>query len=149
MTTFAFEETIDMDRMDTESVALGAAASEAWTVKEVGKLVSLEAASADANYKLAAVDTDIEGFVSSVEAHTVNSGFSFGVVQKNGRLRAYNAGAGALAVGDFVIAAAQVAVGTAGIARVKAGAGTAFKWRVISLLGGAGAVASTVLIERV
>ncbi len=87
--------------------------------------------------------------MSSLEPFTVNSGFSFGVVQTNGRVRAYNADAGALAVGAYVINAAQVAVGTAGLLRVKAGAGTAFKWRVISLLGGSGAVASTVLIERV
>lgn len=145
-----FEERIDMRLMDTTQAALGAAAGEAWTVKEVGKLVTLEAGSTDDNYKLAAADDDIQGFVSSVEAHTVNSGFSFGVVQKNGRLRAVNANASAaLAVGDYVIAAAQTAVGTAGLAKVKAGAGSVFKWRVLSLMGGSGAVGATVLIEKV
>lgn len=146
---FNFNPQVDINKGDRVSACLGAAANEGWTAKEIGKLVALEAASTDSNYKLAAVDTDIEGFVVSVEAHTENGGFSFGTVQRDGRVKVVNASAGALAVGDFVINAAQTAVGTAGLGRVKAGAGTAFKWRVIDLQGGSGAVSSTVLIERI
>lgn len=149
MSKFAFNQQVDLDRADIISAALGAASGEAWATADIGKLVVLEASSLDANYKAITNGADIEAFIVSVEPVTVNSGFKFGSVQRNGRVWVKNADAGALAVGDFVVGAAQtVAVGTAGLSKVKKGAGVAFKWRVIALKVD-GAVGDDVLIERV
>jgi len=154
MATFRFEPKVDLDRADIIDCALGAAAGEAWGSNDIGKLVVLEAASADANYKAVVVDGEINGFIVSVEPFTVNDGFKFGSVQRNGRVWVINADAGALAVGDYVCAAAQtVAVGTAGKSKVKKASGATlealnFKWRVVRLAV-AGAVGDEVLIERV
>lgn len=142
-----FGEQVDIHKMDTTTAALGAVAGENWTVKEVGKCVSLEAASADCNYKLAANTDDIEAICTSVEPGTVNGGFSVGTVQKNGRARAVVTGA-PLAVKDQVVCAAQIAVGTVGLAQVKAGTGVIYKWRVLDLLGSNGGIGTTILIER-
>lgn len=149
MSKFAFNQQVDLDRADIISAALGAASGEAWATADIGKLVVLEASSLSANYKAITDGADIEAFIVSVEPVTVNSGFKFGSVQRNGRVWVKNADAGALAVGDFVVGAAQtVAVGTAGLSKVKKGAGVAFKWRVIALKVD-GAVGDDVLIERV
>jgi len=149
MSKFAFNKQVDLDRADIISAALGAAAGEAWGTADIGKLVVLEAGSVDANYKAIADGLDIEAFIISVEPVTVNSGFKFGSVQRNGRVWVVNADAGALAVGDYVVGAAQtVAIGTAGKSKVKKGAGVAFKWRVIALKVN-GAIGDEVLIERV
>lgn len=102
----------------------------------------------DNNYVLCEDGDDIEGTLVGVEAHTVNQGFGFGTVKVDGRVPAIVSG-GALAIGDYVVAAAQTAANTAGSLEVKAGAGAVFKWRVISNVSGAGAVGDTVLIERV
>jgi hypothetical protein len=153
-TSFKFEPIVDLDRSDIISCALGAAAGEGWDVDDVGKLVTLEAASADANYNAIADGGNIEGFITSVEAWTVNGGFKFGSIQRNGRVWVINADAGALAVGDYVCGATQtVATGTAGKSKVKKATGATlealnFKWRVIRLAV-AGAIGDEVLIERV
>ena len=154
MATFRFEPKVDLDRADIIDCALGAAAGEAWGSNDIGKLVYLEAASADANYQAIADATEINGFIVSVEPFTVNDGFKFGSIQRNGRVWVVNADAGALAVGDYVQGAAQtVAVGTAGKSKVKKATGATlealnFKWRVIRLATN-GAVGTEVLIERV
>ena len=149
MSKFAFNKQVDLDRADIISAALGAAAGEAWATADIGKLVVLEAGSLDANYKAIGDGLDIEAHIISVEPVTVNSGFKFGSVQRNGRAWAINADVAAMAVGDFVVGAAQtVATGTAGLSKIKKGAGVAFKWRVIALKV-AGAVGDEVLIERV
>ncbi len=149
MSKFTFKEKVDLDRADIASAAIGAAAGEAWSTNDIGKLLMLEASSTDANYKAITNGSDIEGFLVSIEPVTVNTGFKFGSVQRNGRVWVINADAGAVAVGDYVIGAAQtVAVGTAGKSKVKKGAGTAFHWRVIAL-GVDGAIGDSVLIERV
>ena len=155
MATFRFEPKVDLDRADIVDCALGAAAGEAWGSNDIGKLVCLEAGSADANYKAIDSTNEINGFIVSVEPFTVNDGFKFGSIQRNGRVWVVNADAGALAVGDYVVGAAQtVAVGTAGKSKVKKPADAAafaalgFKWRVIRLASN-GAVGTEVLIERV
>lgn len=146
MSEFTFHEAVDLDRADTTSAALGAAALEGWKDVDKGKLVKLGVAQ---NYQLVAEDDEIEGFVVAVEPNTVNDGFSFGTVQRNGRFRAINEDAIALAIGDHVIAGPQVAIGTAGLAQVKTGAPTDFKWRVIRFISGTGAQGEEVLCERV
>lgn len=149
MATFKFNQQVDLDRADIVSGALGAAAGAAYSTADIGKFVKLEATSSDANFVAVEDGNDLEAHIVSVEPYTVNNGFKFGSVQKNGRAWVINADAGAVAVGDFVVAAAQtVAIGTAGLTKVKKGAGVAFKWRVIALKV-AGAVGDEVLIERV
>ncbi len=149
MAKFKFNQKVDLDRADITDAAIGAAAGEAWSSNDIGKLLKIEASSVDANYTAIADGNDIEGFLVSVEAVTVNDGFKFGSVQRNGRVWVINADAGAMVVGDFVVGATQtVAIGTAGKSKVKKGAGVAFKWRVIALKV-AGAVGDEVLIERV
>ncbi|EOV8094037.1 TPA: hypothetical protein NGR52_004192 [Vibrio parahaemolyticus] len=95
---------------------------------------------------LCADGDEIVGVVESVEPYT-NDGHSVGTVKKSGRAKVKNAGAGALAVGDLVVAAAQPALGTAGTA-VKGGAPATYKWAVVWLETD-GSVGSDVIIERV
>lgn len=140
------------------SAALGVNAAGKLTDYDLGKAVKLIA---DSTYGLCANGDDIEGQLVSVEPVTVNDGFGFGTIQVAERLVAKNSGGAAIAVGAEVIAAAQPAVGTAITAvssgtqtgirpmPVKSGTGAIFKWRVISLLGGAGAVGTPILIEKI
>lgn len=135
-------------------------------VNPAGKLTSLDAFklvklnAATGSYVLAASGEDIEGQLVAVEPNTVNDGFGFGTVQQRGTTTVTVEG-GTLAVGAYVVCGTAVAVGTA-VAyvtsgpqtnvvapKVIAGNGTIFRWRVCSLLGGAGTVGTTVLIERV
>lgn len=155
---FTFGVLVNMSEDSIISAALGANAAGKLTDKDIGKAVKL---AGDSRYEVCADGNDIEGIVAAIEPHTVNAGLGFGSVQTQGRVVASNAGAAPIAVGAYVVAAAQPAVGTE-IALlttgtqtgtrpvpVKAGAGTVFKWRVIALLGGAGAVGTPILIERV
>ena len=131
-----------------DSVALGTA-GQAWTAAaEAGKVVKLAAAD---NYVPVSDADDIEGIVRTVEPGTVNSGFCYGSIQTGGRALAV-VGAGTVAVGAFVVAGTQAALGTANTDNkpvVKAGAGVAFKWRCVSIVTGTGAVGDTIVIERV
>lgn len=146
MATFKFGQQVDLDRADIQSAALGAAPGDAYTsATDVGKIVKMGTAS---NYLLCGDGDDIEGHIVSVEAQTVNQGFKFGSVQRNGRVWVIATG-GTLAIGAYVVAAAQVnAPGAAGKSNVKAGAGVAYKWRVIAHATN-GAAGTEVLIERV
>ncbi len=141
-----------------QSAALGVNPAGKLTDLDIGKAVKLIA---DSTYGLCADGNDIEGILFAVAPHTVNSGYGFGTVQTKERIIGINKGVGVIAVGAFAVAAAQPAVGTtiteitsgtqSGVrpTHIKEGAGTLYKWRVISHLGGAGAVDSTVLLERV
>jgi hypothetical protein len=149
MADFAFGVTVDLDRADIISTPLGAAAGEAWaSASDIGKGVKL-GAEAGGNYVALADDDDIEGFILTVEAHTVNDGFKFGSVQRNGRVVVRNDATGVLAVGDLVVSAIPVAAGTSGKMKVKGGTPALFNWRVVSTLDGAGAINTDVLIERI
>lgn len=139
---------------------------------DAGKLVKLVAKS---EYGLCALGDPIEGQVISVELASVNGkkvgsieGTCAGdiiVVTANG-LQA-TPGVGTIAVGDYVVAAAQVAIGTSGSPLVVkataqptatpadfAGVAAATKtllhpWRVISLgTAGTGAVGTDIAIQR-
>lgn len=158
MTDFTFQPVVPLPDDATQSAALGVNAAGKLTDKDIGKAVKLIG---DSRYGVVADGDDIEAVLISVEPVTVQNGLGFGTIQTKERIVAQNKGAGAIAVGAYVVAAAQPAVGTeialltsgtqTGVrpTPVKAGAGTQFKWRVVSLLGGAGAVDSTILIERV
>jgi hypothetical protein len=158
MTTFAFGENVTDAIKDTVSAALGASASSSIGQNDLNKAYKMGTAQ---NYVPCANGDPIEGFVNAVEPFTVNNLFSFGAVQRRGRKTVQNGAAQAqLAVGDFVVAFTQLAIGTAGYAQVKKATATAaaddgalsnagvYAWRVIRILSGNGSAADLVLVER-
>ena len=159
MTTFAFGENVTDAIKDTVSAALGAAASSGIGQNDLNKAYKMGTLQ---NYVPCADGDPIEGFLNSVEPITVNDLFSFGSIQRRGRKTVQNgAGQAALAVGDYVVAFTQPAIGTAGYAQVKKATATAavddgamfqsglYAWRVIRILSGTGVAGDTVLVERV
>lgn len=148
MTTFAFSELVNAPLADVVDAALGANSSGKFNAKDIGKCVKMGASQ---NYVLATGGDEIEGFVATIADFTVNSGFSFGSVQRNKRFIAEvgaNQGATAMAVLDLVVADTQVALGTAGAPKVKTGSPTTYKWRVIRRYGD-GTAGTKVLLERI
>ena len=145
MTNFAFTELVPNK---FKSTALGATGANEFSTEDVNKAVKLGTAN---NYLICAGGDEIEGFVGSVEAFTVNDGFSFGGVQEEGRrtVKVGPAQVGSVAVGDLVVADVQTALGTADYATVKTGAPTSFKWRCINIISGTGAAGDLILLERI
>ena len=148
MTDFVFTELVPNK---LESAALGANSSGKFADADLNKAVKLGTAN---NYVLCTGGDFIDGFVKAIEPFTVNDGFSFGGVQREGRVSAQvgaNQGATPMAVGDLVVADTQVALGTAGAAKVKTGAGVAGKTncKCIRIVSGTGVAGDTVLLERV
>jgi hypothetical protein len=148
MTDFVFTDLVKDPPARVESAALGASTSAKMVTADEGKAVTLASSN---NYVLAGVGDEIEGFVSSVEPYTVNGGFSFGGVKRDGRMicEVDASQVSTVAVGGLVVAGTQAALGTAGLPTVKGGTPTIFLWRVLRILTGPGAAGDTVLIERV
>jgi len=163
MTSFVFTELVPTDGV--ESAALGPNSSTKFADEDIGKAVKFGTAN---NFVLATNGDEIEGFVHSIQAYTVNSGFSFGSVQRKGRKLAAvgtNQGGSPMAVGDYVVADTQTALGTAGTPKVRTG--TAFSqsgttpfavtmptpahalWKCVRIVSGTGVAGDSVLIERV
>ena len=157
MTTFYRAPQVPVPEHYIIPAALGVNAAGKLTSLDHSKIVKLLAAG---SYGLAASGDDIEGQLVSVEDYTVNDGFGRGAINQRSPMVVTVEG-GTLAVGDYVTCGTVVAVGTAITAattggqtnvkapKVLAGAGTIFRWRVCSKLGGAGTVGTLVLIERV
>lgn len=144
MTTFRFQPRVGEG--DSQSAALGVNAAGKFTDKDLNKAVKL---AANNNYVLATAGDELEAITQAIMPSTVNNGFSFGTIQHGGRQIA-KVDSAPVAVGDIVVAGAQAALGTPqDNVVVREGTPTLFKWRVISLLSGAGAVGSLVCIERV
>lgn len=145
MTTFVYTELVPTQN---ESAALGVSAGAKFADADLGKPVKFGTAN---NYVLCAANDQIDGFVKAIEPITVNNGFSFGGVQREGRVVATVGAAQtpAMAIGDLVIADAQVALGTAGAPKVKTGAATYAAWRCIRIISGTGVAGDSVLIERI
>ena len=161
MTSFVFTETVPTK---LESAALGPNSSTKFSDKDLNKAVKLGTAN---NFVLATEGDDIDGFVKAIEPFTVNDGFSFGSVVRAGRVLAMvgTNQVSTMAVGDYVVADTQVALGTAGMAKVKTG--VAFSqlgsgtyavtrqtplhsmWRCIRIVSGTGAAGDQVLLERI
>jgi hypothetical protein len=151
MTTFVFTELVQSPHADVVSAALGASTSTPLTENDVGKLVKMSTAS---NYVLCATTDEIEGVLESVEPYTVNSGFGFGSVRKNGRITAVVGAnqSGTLIAGEYCTADTQAAVGTAGppkVLQLADPAGAVVIWKCIRVLSGTGEAGDSVLIERV
>lgn len=146
MTAFAFNETVPAEVFST---ALGTGSGNQFTTNDVGKVVKLGTAQ---NYVLASGGNEIEGFVTSVEPFTVNGGYTFGGVTDEGFKEVVvgaNQGATPMAVGDWVVADTQTALGTAAAGAVKTGTPTKFLWRCVRIISGTGAAGSAVLVQRV
>lgn len=140
------------------AVRLGAGntLADRFTAADVGKIVKLGGESA---YVMAVRGNDIEGQVTSVEAQ--QNGFSIGGVQEQGRMRVKfdglqaTVGVGAVAVGDYVVAAAQPALGVKlvdfpAVCKATDASTSNIKWRVVSLgTVGTGAVGTVGVIARI
>lgn len=163
MTTLKFGVTVPLPPGAIVTAALGVNAAGFFAQADVGKAVKM---AANDNYVLCADGDPIEGVVDNIVPGLVNNGFSHGGVLKHiaglTRLEVIINTATAVVFGDYVVASAQAAVGTANasgttknggtspLPLVKKGAGTEkFAWRVISLLGGNGAQNTVVLVEAV
>lgn len=148
MTDFAFTELVDVGTKAIYSTALGGGTGSKFGDKDLRKPVKLSTAN---NYILATAGDEIEGFVSSVEAFTVNGGYTFGGVQTSGRIIAKVGAAqvGTLTIGEFAVAAGSSALGTKDdYPLVVQGTPATFKWRVIRIVSGTGAAGDLVLLER-
>lgn len=148
MTTFVFSDLVNEPPKNVVSAALGVNAAGKLVDADVGKPVKLAASN---NYVVVSVGDEIEGFVYSIEPFTVNTGFGFGGVQKNGRKEAKVAsdqGVTPMAVGDYVVGGAGNTVGTANLTQVKTGAATKYLWRCIRIISGTGVAGDSVLLER-
>jgi len=135
-----FDENISNSTYPADTVYLTGVAGSA----DVGKPVILAGAT---TFALAEDGDDFEGFIYAVDP-VFADGTVTGSIQRQPllRKRVINAGATQLAIGDTVVAAAQVTAGTKGKPQVKAGAGS---WRVIELLNGTGLQTEELVIEKV
>lgn len=149
MTAFYFDETVPNRNGAVRTALLGASTSpsDRFTSKDVNKPVKLIG---DSRYGLVSDGDDLEAVVVGVEGGTLGNGYSYGSVQRYfNYLRAEVTGS-ALSIGDTVVCAAQSALGTEQpYVKVKSGSGVAYKWRVVSLLGGTGQVGTPVLLEPI
>lgn len=136
------------ERLNVISTKIGAAKGENYTDKDVEKAVKMGTVS---NYVLCEAGDDLEGFIDNIDGGGTTGGFVFGgVAHPNSGFRVEVNTTEKVAVRDTVVAAAQLALGTKGLAQVKKGPGVLFKYRVIALLGdGTGNANTTVLLEKV
>ncbi len=138
------------ERLNVISTKLGATKDDKFLDTEIGKAVKMGPVG---NHLLCADGDELEAFVDNIDAGGTSGGFSFGGVARGNvgfRVEAQvAAGATPLQFGDLVVAGAQIARGTKGIAQVKAGAPEIHKYRVINLKGGNGAPGTTVVLEKV
>lgn len=161
--------TNDPNRLNVISAKLGSRAGTAnenkaglgeYSDTEINKAVKLGTVS---NFLLCAEGDEIDGIIDNIDAGGTEDGYTFGgVARPNGGQR-FNALVGpnqatALAIGALVVADEQFAVGVENSAppkgmrlnlRVKAGAPTLHKWRVMRVVSGTGAAGSVVVIEKI
>jgi hypothetical protein len=153
---FYITPTAPMPQATTVRLGAGNTTNDNMTDKDRNKIVGLVA---ESRYNLTAAAGEIEGFIVAVEQATAG-GFTIGSIITEGRayvtcdgLQA-TPGTGTIAVGDYVLAGTATAKGTALTAYAKVvkattQSGPVFKWRVVSLLTGAGAVGTTAVIEKI
>lgn len=135
------------ERLNVIATKFGVDANSKFTMAEIGKAVKMAAGS---KFVLPTAGDELEGFVDSLEAATMD-GLSFGGAARPGigfRVEAKVAGT-TLVWGDLVVAGAQAAIGTKSLPVVQKGTPTTFVYKVINLYTGGGVAGSTVLLERV
>lgn len=144
------------------SAMLGTDATESAKLKEedCGKAMKLASGAPDSRFVFCADGDEIQAQLITVEASQTSAGFKVGTVRfvSSPMFTAINKGAGALAVGDEVVAAAQAAAGEPNnpapyhemMAVKKAGAalnnGTRLK--VLAIQSGTGATNSIVTLSK-
>lgn len=146
------------ERLNVITAKLGSRAGNANELKagfgeygteEENKAVKLGTAD---NFVLCADGDELDGFIDNIDGGSTESGYTLGGVARcNGgqRMKVQVAvGATQVAIDDLVVAAAQLPVGTAGLAQVKEGTPTRHLWRVLSLLSGTGVAGNEILIEK-
>lgn len=137
------------ERLNVISTRLGASKAEKFNDADVGKAVKLGTAS---NHVLCASGDEIQAIVDNIDSGGTNGGYSFGGVARGTRgfrIKAVigpNQGATAAALDDLVVADDQVAVNTAGIARVITGTPAINKWRIMAM-NGDGTAGTEVILE--
>ena len=146
-TTLNRQMLVDTQMQGIVTDALGTSSEDFASATDIGKGVKMGTAA----YVVLTKDDEIEGIITSVEAGTRNSGFSWGGVQTKGRAEAILgvSEAGTALVGEYVVADRQVAPGTAGKVDVYPGSPSKFLWRIIRILTGTGVAGDSVLIEKV
>lgn len=142
--------TVLPERLNVIVAKLGAASGEAFTDKEIGKIVKMGAVS---NFVLASDGDELEGFVDNIDGGPTAGGFVVGGVARPDtgfRVEAQVAAGVAtpLVFGDLVVAGAQLAKGTKGLPQVRKGTPAIWKYKVIQVRS-TGAAGSLVLLERV
>lgn len=145
----------------TARVSDGAAgnASTQLTKLDAGKFVKLIG---DSQYGLCAVGDQIEALATSVDDVAPADGFNLGSLQIENRFRVTldglqaTPGTGTIAIGDYVVCGTVVARGTnlsgsaPKVCKATAAANTLlFRWRLVSILSGAGGVGSIGVVEQV
>ena len=149
MTQFVFTELVNDPHADVVSAALGVDNANKLSDLDVGKPVKL---AANNNYVACANGDQVEGFLISTEAATVNDGFSFGSVLRNKRVTAQvdSAELGTAVVGSLMVAGTSAALGTKdAYPQMEIGTPADFKWRVISIKSGTGVAGDLVLLEKI
>lgn len=151
MTDFAFTALVNDPHADVITAALGVDASNKLNDNDIGKPLKLAAAD---NYVLCADGDNIEGFLTALNAETVNDGFSVGSLQRNKRFEVQVEGGelGTAIVGTFVgagipIVARNVKQTWPQVILTTPAAGDPL-WRVISIISGTGVAGDLILIER-
>lgn len=152
MTDFAFTALVNDPHADVITAALGVDASNKLNDNDIGKPLKLAAAD---NYVLCADGDDIDGFLISLNAETVNDGFSVGSLQRNKRfeVQVESGEVGTAIVGTHVCAGIPVVAinvkQTYPQVILKTLAAGSNMWRVISIISGTGVAGDLILIERV
>lgn len=136
------------ERLNVISTRLGTGGNDQWDDKELGKAVKLGTSS---NHIQCADGDEIEAIVDSIDSGGTSGGFTFGGVARGNRGFRAKAQIGAgqadpVNVGDLVVADAQLAVGTKGVAQVKVGEPVLNKWRILAI-SGTGVAGDQVVIE--
>lgn len=142
--------TVLPERLNVIACKLGSAAGQAYTDKDIGKIVNGGALS---NFALAADGDELQGFIDNIDGGPTANGFVFGGVARPDtgfRVEAQVAAGVAtpLVFGDLVVAGAQLPLGTKGLPQVKKGTPAIWKYQVIQVRT-TGAAGSLVLLERV
>lgn len=148
MTDFTYTQKVDAPLADIQNTALGTGGADIYGTVDIGKPLKV---SSSGTMAICADGDEIEGFLSSVEVHTVNEGYSFGAAKRDQRVEALvgPSQVGNIAQTALVVADIQIAIGTESLAKVKTGTPATFKWRVLEILSGTGASGDKVLLERV
>lgn len=142
--------TVLPERLNVIGAKLGSAAGQAYTDKDIGKVVTGGAVS---NFFLAADGAELEGFIDNIDGGPPAGGFVFGGVARPDTGFRVEAQVAAdvvtpLVYGDLVVSSGELALGTKGLPQVKKGTPEIWKYKVIQVRT-TGAAGTNVLLERV